>query len=179
MLARLMCATSLLALAACSDNTPTTTGSGTGTTGTNRTTTTTPPVTTTPPATTTTTAPPATTTTPGTTGTVTGTTPPVTGAGGVGVPSLASLQGTTYSAGPVSLLLRPDNTFEMRSTQGNQVVQGKYAYADGVLSFTAPQGDIGGATFPMQCRLTQTANGFQLTDSGGNCSYFRDLNFRR
>lgn len=79
----------------------------------------------------------------------------------------------------MSLLLKPDNTFEMRATQGNQVVQGQYTYTNGVLSFTNPRGDIGGATFPMQCRLQQSATGFQLTDAGGNCTYFRDLSFRR
>lgn len=202
MLARMMCAVSLLALAACTDqqtasnsgsgsgsnsttSTSKTTSPGTGTTtttttkpGTGTTTTATPGTTTVPPATTT---PSTTTATPGTgtTGTVTGTTPPVSGAGGVTAPSLSAIQGATYAAGPVSLMLRPDNTFEMRSTQGNQVVQGQYTYNNGVLNFTNPKGDIGGATFPMQCRLQQTQNGFQLTDAGGNCTYFRDLAFKR
>lgn len=203
MLARMMCAVSLLALAACTDqqtasnsgsgsgsnsttSTSKTTSPGTGTTtttttkpGTGTTTTATPGTTTVPPATTT----PSTTTTAtpgtGTTGTVTGTTPPVSGAGGVTAPSLSAIQGATYAAGPVSLMLRPDNTFEMRSTQGNQVVQGQYTYNNGVLNFTNPKGDIGGATFPMQCRLQQTQNGFQLTDASGNCTYFRDLAFKR
>lgn len=117
-------------------------------------------------------------------GTATGAAPPVSGAGGPSPgatpPSIASLQGAPFRAGPVSIVLRPDNSFEMQSATTKESVTGQYTYADGVISFTNPKGDIGGAKFPMQCRVVPAdSGGFQLTDAGGNCSYFQDLKFTR
>jgi hypothetical protein len=117
-------------------------------------------------------------------GTATGAAPPVSGAGGPSPgatpPSIASLQGAPFRAGPVSIALRADNSFEMQSTATKESVTGQYTYSDGVISFTNPKGDIGGAKFPMQCRVVPTdAGGFQLTDAGGSCSYFQDLKFTR
>lgn len=78
------------------------------------------------------------------------------------------------------MMLKPDNTFELKSTTGSETVQGSYTFNDGTLSFTNAKGTISGATFPMQCRMMATSNGFQLTEAaGGNCNYFRDLNFRK
>lgn len=117
-------------------------------------------------------------------GTTTGAAPPVSGAGGPSPgatpPSIASLQGAPFKAGPVSIALRPDNSFEMQSAATKETVTGRYTYNDGVISFTDPKGDIGGAKFPMQCRIVATdGGGFQLTDAGGSCSYFQDLKFTR
>ena len=173
MIVRLMCAVSLVALAACGDQqtattTPTTTGTSTTTTNTTKTPTTTPATT------------PSTTAMPGSTGTTTGTTPPVGSGGGIPVPSLANYQGQQFSSGQVSMMLKSDNTFELKSNTGTDTVQGSYTFTDGTITFTNAKGDIGGATFPMRCRLMPTSNGFQLVEaSGGNCTYFRDLNFRK
>jgi hypothetical protein len=191
MIARVLCAVSVLALAACDGGTQ-----QTGDAGQTAPTTTSPapPVTTeapapaTEPTTTTTAEAPTKAPEPGGTAPSTGTTssaaPPVSGAGGPSPgatpPSIASLQGTPHRAGPVSIALRPDNTFEMQSSATNENVTGNYTYEDGVISFVDPKGDIGGAEFPMQCRVVPTdAGGFQLADAGGNCSYFQDLHFRR
>ena len=172
MIVRLMCAVSLVALAACGDQQTATTTPAT--TGTSTTTNTTKSPTTTPATT------PSTTATPGTTGTTTGTTPPVGSGGGIPVPSLANYQGQQFSSGQVSMMLKPDNTFELKSNTGTDTVQGSYTFTDGTITFTNAKGDIGGATFPMRCRLVPTSNGFQLVEaSGGNCTYFRDLNFRK
>ena len=173
MIVRLIGAMSLLALAACGDQqtattAPATTGPGTTTSNTTKSTTTAPATT------------PSTTATPGTTGTTTGTTPPVGSGGGIPVPSLANYQGQQFSSGQVSMMLKADNTFELKSNTGTETVQGSYTFTDGTLTFTNAKGDIGGATFPMRCRLAPTSNGFQLLEaSGGNCNYFRDLNFRK
>ncbi len=78
------------------------------------------------------------------------------------------------------MMLKPDNTFEVKSITGGEAVQGSYTFTDGTLNLTNAKGTISGATFPMQCRVVATSNGFQLTEaSGGNCNYFRDLNFRK
>lgn len=117
-------------------------------------------------------------------GTVTGSAPGVSGGGGqvlhaLPSPAIAAYQGQQFSSGPVSILLRADQTFEVRSNSTDQAVEGRYSYHGGVISLTDARGDVGGARFPMRCRLQTTSNGFQLTDADGNCDYFRDLNFRR
>jgi hypothetical protein len=93
--------------------------------------------------------------------------------------SLDSFQGRTYSAGPVSLQLNPDNTFVMNEVEGNQKVEGRYSYENGMLTFSEPAGDVGTAKFPMRCRFeTSGASDFRLGDTDGACTRFKDLTFK-
>jgi hypothetical protein len=105
------------------------------------------------------------------------------GAGSGAAPSavvpISQYLGQPFMAGPVTLTLTPDNRFQMRSTEENRSVQGRYAYDNGILTLSDPQGDAGTAKFPMNCRLEQAESGFRLIDDGGNCAYFSGLTFRR
>ncbi|MCB5177524.1 copper resistance protein NlpE [Microvirga lenta] len=117
---------------------------------------------------------------PGTTGTATAT-PPAgsTQTAATSATNLDTFQGRTYSAGPVSLQLNPDNTFVMNEVDGNKKVEGRYAYENGVLTLSDPKGDVGQATFPMRCRFeTSGASDFRLADNEGACTRFRDLTFK-
>lgn len=93
--------------------------------------------------------------------------------------SLEPFQGRTFTAGPVSLQLNPDNTFVMNEVDGNRRVEGRYAFQDGILTFSDPQGDIGPAQFPMRCRFEASgASEFRLADNEGACTRFKDLTFK-
>lgn len=93
--------------------------------------------------------------------------------------SLDSFQGRTYSAGPVSLQLNRDNSFVMNEVSGNRKVEGRYAFENGIVTFSDPKGDIGQAQFPMRCRLeTVGSSEFRLADAGGACTPFKDMTFK-
>ena len=86
--------------------------------------------------------------------------------------------GKAYTSGPVTLRLDPSGSFEMRENEGNRRVEGRYAVQDGVVTFSDPKGDIGGATFPMRCRFEGTASEFKLGDVGNSCVRLKDLSFK-
>lgn len=126
-------------------------------------------------------APSATATAPAeTTGTLT--TAPPAGSTQTAVTSAMSLntfQGRAYSAGPISLQLNPDNTFVMNEVDGSRKVEGRYAFENGIVTFSDPKGDIGPATFPMRCRFeTAGTSDFRLADNDGACTRFKDLTFK-
>ena len=93
--------------------------------------------------------------------------------------NLDTYRDRTYSAGPVSLVLKPDNTFEMMQTAGDQKVTGRYAYENGIVTLSDPQGPVGDAQFPMRCRFeTVGTNEFRLAENNGSCTRFKDLTFK-
>ncbi|WP_230533094.1 hypothetical protein [Microvirga roseola] len=93
--------------------------------------------------------------------------------------SLEPFQGRTYAAGPLTIQLNPDNTFVMNEAEGNRRVEGRYAFENGVVTFSDPTGDIGPAQFPMRCRFEATGTDeFRLADNEGACTRFNDLTFR-
>lgn len=102
--------------------------------------------------------------------------------GGVGTPGSASVlqkyQGKSYTAGPVSLRLNQDGTFEMTETDGNKQVQGRYAFENGIVTFSQPTGDVGSATFPMRCRLQEAGDSFSFAPVENSCERLRDLTFK-
>lgn len=119
-----------------------------------------------------------------TSGETTGTTgtPPPTGnpqTAATATPGLEPFQGRTYAAGPMTIQLNPDNTFVMQEPGSARKVEGRYAYQDGIVTFSDATGDTGTAQFPMRCRFQQEgASDFRLTDTDGACSQFRDLTFK-
>ncbi len=67
----------------------------------------------------------------------------------------------------------------MKQTDGNQKVTGRYNYENSVLRLSEPQGDVGGAQFPMNCRFeTIGTNEFRLMENNGSCTRFKDLTFK-
>lgn len=87
--------------------------------------------------------------------------------------------GRTYAAGPVSLQLNEDNTFVLTETGTSNKVQGKYAFENGVITFSQPTGDVGTAKFPIKCRMEgASADSFSLADTGGSCQRFHNLTFK-
>lgn len=113
--------------------------------------------------------------------------------------SLAAYQGQALNSGPVLLTLKQDSTFELISVSDNKQVQGEYNYnsGSGIISFSNPKGEVSGASFPMQCRVAETTGGIQMMEASsatgadgnagngtsgansGGCNYFRDLTFRK
>lgn len=119
----------------------------------------------------------------GTTGETTGTTtaPPAdsTQTAATSAASLEPFQGKTYAAGPMTIQLNPDNTFVMNEADGSHKVEGRYAFQDGVVTFSDPQGDVGEAQFPMRCRFEASGTSeFRLSDVDGACTRFKDLTFK-
>jgi hypothetical protein len=93
--------------------------------------------------------------------------------------SLEPFQGRTYAAGPVTIQLNPDNTFVMQEAGSARKVEGRYAYQDGIVTFSDATGDVGTAQFPMRCRFqTEGAGSFRLADADGACTQFKDLTFK-
>jgi hypothetical protein len=79
----------------------------------------------------------------------------------------------------MTIQLSPDNTFVMRETGSARKVEGRYAYQDGVMTFSDATGDLGTAQFPMRCRFqTEGASEFRLADTDGACTQFKDLTFK-
>jgi hypothetical protein len=113
--------------------------------------------------------PPSTTTIPNTTAALSGS------AAG----TLEAFQGRTFSVGPISIQLYPDNSFVMNEVEGDRKVEGRYAYQDGIVTFSEPKGDIGPAQFPMRCRLQPGATGeFRFAENEGSCTRLKDLTFK-
>lgn len=95
--------------------------------------------------------------------------------------SLDAYTGRTFTAGPVSLRLNPDNTFRMDETDGNRKVEGRWQYtpSSGLLVLSDARGDVGNAQFPMHCRLQENgSDAFQLGETAGSCIRFKDLTFK-
>lgn len=93
-------------------------------------------------------------------------------------PSMSRFENRVLDAGMVSLLLKADRTFVMRSTRTNQQIEGRYAIEGDTVTFSEARGDTGGASFPMQCRFEQAGDGVQLERIGNNCTHFEGLTFR-
>jgi hypothetical protein len=91
----------------------------------------------------------------------------------------AAAIGKNFTGGPISVQFGADQRFTMRDRNG-QTVTGRYAQADGIVTFQDGQGDTTGARFPMRCRFeTQQNDGFRLSDSGdGSCPHFADVTFK-
>lgn len=85
--------------------------------------------------------------------------------------------GARYVFGDVSASFAPDNSFRMENDAGGQAVVGTYALADGVLTLTDVEGDLGRATFPMRCGIVADAGRFTLTDEDGTCAPLADVTF--
>jgi hypothetical protein len=86
--------------------------------------------------------------------------------------------GKSFNGGPVTLQLGNDQRFTMRDRNG-QTVTGRYAHADGVITFQDGRGETAGARFPMRCRFESGENnGFRLADIDGSCPHFADVTFR-
>jgi hypothetical protein len=67
----------------------------------------------------------------------------------------------------------------MNEVDGNRKVEGRYAYENGVVTFSEPKGDTGPAQFPMRCRFETVGTGeFRLADTDGACPRFKDLTFK-
>jgi hypothetical protein len=104
--------------------------------------------------------------------------PAPTTTGAVATGPMQQVVGKSYTAGPIALRLDQNGTFEMRETEGSKRVEGKYAVQDGVVTFSDPNGDIGGASFPMRCRFEGTATEFKLGDVENSCVRLKDLTFK-
>jgi hypothetical protein len=67
----------------------------------------------------------------------------------------------------------------MSEIAGNRRVNGRYAFENGVLTFSDASGDTGPQQFPIRCRFeaAEERNGFRLADEAGSCKPFGGLTF--
>lgn len=95
--------------------------------------------------------------------------------------SFDAYKGRTFTAGPVSLRLNPDNTFRMDETDGNRKVEGQWQYTaqSSLLVLSGPKGDTGQAQFPMRCHFQDVgSDAFKLGETAGSCTRFKDMTFK-
>jgi hypothetical protein len=103
-------------------------------------------------------------------------TPSTTTGASAGASALQRFEGRDLNAGAVSLRLNPDQTFVMRG-EDQKSVEGRYAFENGILTFSDPTGDVGQATFPMRCRLEESGEGFVLRSVEDSCTRLDNLTF--
>jgi hypothetical protein len=85
----------------------------------------------------------------------------------------------SYRAEAVSLNLQEGGAFELSNNGDGRKVTGRYEVRDGMLILTDGQGDIGGATFPIRCRIDQSGRVIRLLNADdGACRQLHGLQLR-
>jgi predicted nucleic acid-binding Zn-ribbon protein len=77
-----------------------------------------------------------------------------------------SLKPGVYTVGPLAVTLDDNGGFVLRNETRGEEITGSYAVADGNLTLSEPEGNIGTTPFPMTCALRQSEQGLMLEQSG-------------